>query len=501
MSARFLIALVAGLIAFGPHPAAAGGTVVTVGSKKFTESVILGEIARQALVRAGVAARHRQALGGTRILWEALLRGDIDVYAEYTGTLIHEILAADKLADERALTAALRARGVVMSAPLGFNNSYGIAVLPATARRLRLKTISDLARVPGLRPGLSNEFLNRADGWPALAAAYGLGGMTPRGLDHDLAYRALAAGDIDAMDVYTTDAGIAFYGLDVLADDRHHFPRYQAVWLYRTTLEKHLPGAVSALQTVVGRIDEPAMRRLNRAVKIDRRTEAAVATRFLGSGEAALTDRGNGWLSRLLRNGRDHIRLVVISLAAAIVIALPLGIVAAYRPAVGRLVLGVVGVVQTVPTLALLVFMIPLMGIGGPPAIVALFLYSLLPIVRNTHAGLVGIDPPLRESATALGLSPGARLRAVELPLALPSILAGIRTAAVINVGTATLGALIGAGGFGQPILTGIRLADTGLILEGAVPAALLALIVEAAFEGLERLLVSPGLRQTSESP
>ncbi len=147
------------------------------------------------------------------------------------------------------------------------------------------------------------------------------------------------------------------------------------------------------------------------------------------------------------------------------------------------------------PSLALLVFMIPLLGIGEAPAIVALFVYSLLPIVRNTHAGLRGIPASLREVATALGLGPGASLRAVELPLASPAILAGIKTSAVINVGTATLGALIGAGGYGQPILTGIRLDDLRLILEGAIPAALLALGVERIFDLVEKIVVPRGLR------
>ena len=134
-------------------------------------------------------------------------------------------------------------------------------------------------------------------------------------------------------------------------------------------------------------------------------------------------------------------------------------------------------------------------GIGGPPAVVALFLYSLLPIVRNTCTALTEIPPPLREAALALGLPSTARLRYIELPMAMPSILAGIKTSAVINVGAATLGALIGAGGYGQPILTGIRLDDTGLILEGAIPAAGLALLVQGFFDLIERIAVPKGLR------
>jgi osmoprotectant transport system permease protein len=200
-------------------------------------------------------------------------------------------------------------------------------------------------------------------------------------------------------------------------------------------------------------------------------------------------------LARLERNTLAHLALVAVSLSAAILLAVPAGILAARRERLGQVILSVTGVIQTIPSLALFVFMIPLLGIGGPPAAVALFLYSLLPIVRNTHAGLKDISPAVRESAEALGLPPGARLRLVELPIAARSILAGIKTSAVINVGTATLGALIGAGGYGQPILTGIRLDDVGLILEGAVPAAVLALLVQGVFELAERLVVARGLR------
>jgi osmoprotectant transport system permease protein len=188
--------------------------------------------------------------------------------------------------------------------------------------------------------------------------------------------------------------------------------------------------------------------------------------------------------------------LVGISLAAAITVAIPLGIAAARRPRLGAVILSGAGVIQTIPSLALLVFMIPWLGLGAKPALVALFLYSLLPIIRNTATGLRDIPPSLRESAEALGLPPGARLRQIELPLASRAILAGIKTAAVINVGTATIGALIAAGGFGQPILTGVRLYDLSMILfEGAIPAAVLALAVQGAFDLAERFLVPRGLR------
>jgi osmoprotectant transport system permease protein len=383
-----------------------------------------------------------------------------------------------------------------MSRSLGFNNTYALGVMPETGERLKLTKISDLTKHASLRFGLSNEFLNRADGWPALRQAYRLDAKNVRGFDHDVAYQALADGSIDVIDLYTTDAEIGYYGIRVLDDDRHHFPDYQAVLLYRADLEQRAPEALHAMLRLQGQIDVSTMIALNRAAKIDRLPETDVAAGFVADrfGVAA-TARSDGIAARILQRTGEHLTLTFVSLAAAILVALPLGIVAARRPRTGQAILAVVGIIQTIPSLAILVFMIPLLGIGGPPAIAALFLYSLLPIVRNTAAGLRDIPPPIRNSAIALGLAPSRRLWRVELPLAAPSILAGIKTAAVINVGTATLGALIGAGGYGQPILTGIRLDNFALILEGAIPAAVLALLVQGLFELAERRLVPRGLR------
>ncbi|MEM7479658.1 MAG: glycine betaine ABC transporter substrate-binding protein [Acidobacteriota bacterium] len=470
--------------------------VVEVGSKKFTESVILGEALTHLLRDAGLEARHRRELGGTRVLWNALLRGDIDTYAEYTGTLREEIFAGRDLPEEK-LPAALGEVGIGASAPLGFNNTYALGMLKEVADRHAVRTISDLRTRPELALAFTNEFLDRSDGWPGLRAHYVLPQSDVRGLDHDLAYQGLAAGSLQVMDLYSTDAEIAYYGLRVLEDDLAYFPAYEALVLYRRDLPA---GAIHALERLAGEIDGEAMVAMNAAVKIDRRPETAVAASFLRQAfgiesEIRMEDRA----ARFLRHTREHLMLVGLSLLAAILVAVPAGIVAARRPRLGHVLLGLTGVLQTIPSLALLVFMIPLLGIGAPPALAALFLYSLLPIVRNTHAGLQGIAPELLESADALGLPSGARLRRIELPMASRSILAGIKTSAVINIGTATLGALIGAGGYGQPILTGIRLDDLGLILEGAVPAAVLALAVQGLFELSERRLVPRGLRLPSD--
>ena len=290
-----------------------------------------------------------------------------------------------------------------------------------------------------------------------------------------------------------------YYGLRLLTDDRSHFPPYDAVVLYRADLAKTAPDAIAALTRLTGTIDAARMSMLNGAVKLDKKTETAVAEDFIRDRfGAAVSGAEKGLLARLVQRTGEHLSMVGLSLLAAILVAIPLGILAARHARLGQVLLGLTGIAQTIPSLALLVFMIPFFGIGAAPAIAALFLYSLLPIVRNTHTGLTGIPASLIDSAKALGMGEGGRLRLVELPLALPSILAGIKISAVINIGTATLGALIGAGGYGQPILTGIRLDNMAPILEGAIPAALLALLVQGLFEAIERVILPRPLRTAS---
>jgi len=470
--------------------------VVVVGSKSFTESVILGEALRALVADAGITARHQRSLGGTRLVFNALASGEIDAYVEYTGTLTQEIFAAAPPADDAGLRDALATTGIVLAGKVGFQNNYALGMPAARAARLGVGRISDLAAHPDLVLRFGNEFMERADGWPGLRDFYGLPQRDVRGVEHDLAYRALAAGDADVTDLYTTDAEILYYDLRTLADDRDFFTHYDAVLLYRADLESRVPGATEALRRLLGVIDETDMTALNAAVKLEGRSEREVAAGFLDERlrVAAPTD-AEGRVARLLRYTGEHLLLVGVSLLVAILVAVPLGVLAARRPRVGQALLGIVGIGQTIPALALLVVMVPLFGIGAGPALAALFIYALLPIVRNTHAGLTHIPTPLRESAVALGLPPAARLRYVELPLALPTILAGIKTAAVINVGGATLGALVGAGGYGQPILTGIRLDDVGLILEGAVPSALMAIAAQWLFERFERAVTPRGIR------
>jgi osmoprotectant transport system permease protein len=484
------------LFALLSAPAGQAQTTIVVGSKKFTESYILGEIATGLLRQAGFQAEHRQGMGGTIILWQALLHGDIAAYPEYTGTISEEILKSPIAMSPQAMRAALAAQGIGMSSDLGFNDSYTLVMRRSQAEALGIKTISDLRRHPDLKAGPTPEFLGRQDGWAPLVARYGLTFASVRGIEHGLGYAALANGSIDIKEAYTTDARLASADFLTLADDLHFFPQYRAVFLYRLdTPEK----AITVLRSLEGQIGEARMIALNSKAEAAKDYAAAAEAFFENQRGEAASPRKQPKQRRLLatlpRLTAQHLTLVAISLVAAILVSIPLGVAASKPGIVSELILGIAGVIQTIPSLALLALMIPVFGIGQIPSIVALFLYSLLPIIRSTATGLMTIPASLRQAAIALGLKPGARLWYVDLPIASQSILAGIKTSAVINVGTATLAGLIGGGGFGEPIQSGLQLNDTPTILLGAIPAAVLALTVQAAFSGLDRLLIPKGLR------
>jgi osmoprotectant transport system permease protein len=497
-----------------------------IGSKAFTESYILGDLAVLRLQEAGLhPLDHKVGMGKTIILWQALTGGSIDVYPEYTGTIASEILKLQGPWDHARLRTELQAKGIGITEPLGFQNTYALVMQRTRAQQLGITKISDLRNHPDLAVGVTLEFLGRKDGWKPLVGRYGLQMQTVKGIEHSLGYQALASGDIAIKDAYSTDAAIADKDLVVLQDDLEFFPKYQAVYLYRLSLPE---AGVNALSQVAGMITEQVMTRFNAEAERTKNHHAAAAglekaifpttggpaplppkttggggtssTPTTGtSGTASPTPDDNPW-SEILKHTGEHLGLVGMSMAFAILIGVPLGIAAAKPGWPAALILSVTGLVQTIPSLALFAVLVPWLGTQPRTAILALFLYSLLPIVRNTAAGLRAIPPSLQESAQALGLEPIARLWKVELPLALPTILAGIKTSAVINVGTAAIAAFIGAGGLGEPIQTGLGLSDTPLILRGAASAAVLALLVQLAFDLLERFAVPRGLRLRSQA-
>ena len=495
-----------------PVGATAADEVLRVGSKRFTESFVLAEIlARTAAV--GTSARHVPGLGNTAIVFEAPRQGSIDLYPEYLGTIEREILKRDlPTGSLESVSAELAALGLAVSIPFGFENRYALAMRAGRDGSPPLAAISELAAQPQLRFGLSHEFLGRADGWPGLSARYGLS-QQPIGLDHGIAYEALDAGQVDVIDVYTTDAKIGRYGLQLLRDDLAHFPRYDAVVLHRVDVPQRFPQAWAALQALAGRIDEQRMIALNGQAELEKRGFAEIAADFVASvgasagspaGSEAGSPAGSGstaprsppglWdalaADDFWRLARQHLMLVFVSVAAAVAIGVPAGVAAVLRPRFGALLLAAVGALQTIPSLALLALLISALGvIGTLPALIALFAYALLPVVRNTWVGVGGIAPGIRDAADAFGLSTSQRVVLIDLPIALPVILAGVRTAAVINVGTATIAAFIGAGGFGERIVTGLALNDQRLLLAGALPATALAFLIEGGFAVADRWL------------
>jgi osmoprotectant transport system permease protein len=478
--------------------AAAPDPVIRVGSKSFTESYVLAEAIAQVIEQVGEArAERRVGLGGTGLTQRALESGAIDIYPEYTGTLARVILKDPALDTVEKLRGRLEPAGLAISGSLGFANTYALAVRSEQAERLGLRAIGDLARHPELRAAFSSGFLERDDGWPGLRVRYGLGLNRVEVMEHAVTYRAIASGQVDVMDVFSTDGQLERLRLRLLHDDRHFFPDYSAVLLARRDLIARFPRTWNRLREVFeGRLDGARMARLNAMADLDGRPVPEVAATFLGGGAStAGGGRGPALLRELAGLTGDHLLLVLISVGTAVLLGVPMGVAAARYRRAGQVELSVIAMLQTVPALALLMFMIPLFGIGKGPALIALSLYALLPIARNTYAGMMAIEPTLLEIAWVLRLGRLRRLLRVELPLSAIAIMAGIKTAVVTTVGTATLAAFIGGGGYGTLIVRGLALDDTVTILAGAAPAALMALAFHALFELLDRAVIPRGLR------
>ncbi len=475
---------------------------VVIGCKQDVEGQVLAEIMAQLLEDRGFAVERRFSLGGTLICFEALKRGSVDVYPEYSGTVAQAILQMSGPVSHARMRELLRQRyNLEMLDFFGFSDTYALAMSRKTAERLGLKNISDLSRQPDLRFGFSNEFLNRQDGWLGLAKVYGLSAR-PVGMEHALTYSAIHEDKLDVTDAYSTDGDLKKFDLILLEDDRRFFPSYLAFPFVRGELDD---AAKQVLDELADTLSVEEVRALKQSVQ-EKKSLPDVAAQFLKSkglltghrpttAPTAAAERTIDWWF-LLRCTLEHLQLTLFSLLAGMAVAIPLAVSVSRLRTVSRVVMYCAGVFQTIPSIALLAFMIPLFGIGREPAVAALFLYSLLPILRNTSAALFSIDPVLRKVSVGMGLTAWQRLRYIELPLAAPTILAGIKTAAIINIGTATLAAFIGAGGLGEPIVTGLALNDVGLILQGAVPAAILAIITELVFEQLERVLVPRHLLQ-----
>ena len=504
---------------------ASAADALRIGSKRFTESYILAEVLAQ-VARPHAAVEVKPGLGNTAIVYEALRAGSIDVYPEYTGTIDLEILKNTQPSSLQAMREQLKPLGLGVDIRLGFNDGYALAMKREVAQKLGIQKLSDLARHPALRMGLSNEFIGRADGWKGLAQRYKLT-QQPQGLDHGLAYDAVAGGQVDVIDIYTTDAKIDHLGLQVLQDDAGHFPRYDAVLLYRLDVPLRFAPAWAALQGLAGSISEPAMIAMNARAELqsvafdviarDHLAAAAGASTAAAKPAVAAASGASGaapagaavaasassppagfwsalwarfWGTDLARLTWQHLGLVFGSVGLAVLIGVPLAAWVAPHAGARDTLLGLTGVVQTIPSLAMLAVLISAVGaIGTLPALIALTLYALLPIMRNTCTGLAEVPAGLHDAAKSLGLTAWQRMRLIELPLAMPLILAGVRTATTIAVGTATIAAFIGAGGYGERIVTGLALNDKAMMLAGALPSAAMALLFEAGFAWVQQRL------------
>jgi osmoprotectant transport system permease protein len=500
---------------------------VVVASKPFGESYLLAEMFAQLLEAHNIPVVRRPGLGATEVAFGALQRGDIDVYPEYTGTgliaILHDSLADSVARDPFAVYAHISRRflssyGIRWLPPLGFENTYAIAVRKETAARYHLSTLTDLARASAnLNAGLTADFIGRPDGLAGLTRVYDLHFKTVRSLSPALKYQALAEGGVDVVDGYSTDGLLARYNLTVLADDRRFFPPYQAAALISHRLNQNIPSAVNALTLLSGRLDAGTMRALNERIEVGHEDIGIVARSALNqlglTGEmhratVPIQSAGtSGLRSFMIARRHDlaaevarHLLLSSIALIAAILTAIPLGLALERNRAVAEATLGGLGIIETIPSIALLAFMLPLFGVGVVPALVALWLYALYPIARATYTGVKEADPEAVEAAEALGVTPMQRLMWIRLPLATPVIMSGVRTAGVIIVGAATLAAFIGAGGLGEPIVQGLALADTRLVLSGAIPAAILAVVVDRVLALAEHYLRPAHLRRENRS-
>jgi osmoprotectant transport system permease protein len=469
---------------------------IVIGGKIFTESYVLGEIAAQSIETSSqVPVTRKLGMGSTGILFEALKSGAIDVYPDYSGTLAEAILKRPELKSLDEIRQALSGLGLTISGSLGFNDTYALAVKEEFAKQHDLHSIGDLIPIEsGVRAGFSYEFMDRKDGYPGLVESYRLS-FNPQKIsrmEHSLSYQAIDQNAIDLIDVYSTDAKIKKLHLQLLKDDHNYFPVYQAVWVARKSfVEKH-PREWQTLLGLEGRISEEAMLDMNAQADIQKIAFDKIAARFLGSEAPA----SKGWLREVARRTKEHLWLVGVSLLFSVLVGIPLGVTAVRFHAAGQAILLSSAVVQTVPSLALLCFLIPVFGVGNKPALAALCLYSLLPVVLNTFTGIRAVNPVHLENARAFGLNRRQVLFRVVLPLASPTLLAGIKTATIVSIGTATLAALVGAGGYGAPIVSGLALNDIRTILTGAIPAALMALVAHGIFELLGLVLIPAGLRR-----
>lgn len=498
---------------------------VAIGSKIFTENILLAEMISLILEKNyGFTVDRKFKMGGTQILFNALRQNHIGIYPEYTGTAYMLFFKWDEDTNKpevvyhRVKEHFAKHLQLSWSKPLGFENTYILVVRKKDKRFKNISLTSEINMLsPFLKIGMEHEFLEREDGFDNFSKKYNLNFKQKNilSMNEGLMYSALRNKKVDLIVGYSTAGQIRKFKLKTLEDDKNFFPVYSAAYLVNDPTLKDFPEIQLAFKSLEGKISQEDMIRLNAQVDLLGYDISSTARNFLvsknilsKSSKPALKKdyRTDSWvyfyLSRkdyFFRIFIEHLILVFFALVLALLVSFPIGLISVYNSRFEKITFTIINILQTVPSLALLALLIPIFGIGFLPALVTLFVYSLLPMVRNIFEGIKNIDRNFIEVGAGLGLDFWQILRRIQIPLALPFILAGVRTSAVLVVGTAVLAALIGAGGLGDPIFRGIATLDTRLILMGAVPACLLALAIDQLLFLVEGVLVSKGLRRNKQ--
>lgn len=491
---------------------------LTIAGKTFTEQEVLVDLLTWVLKeeRPGLTVHKRKNLGGTSVTFEAVRSGDIDMYVEYSGTAYYSIFKqTEKLSKKQIheyLIERLDKENLHWSTPLGFNNTYAILVKDNDKNK-DIHKVSDLKELaPDLIIGTDPEATSRPDGYEAFTQTYQLDFKSQKMMNSGLLYKSTDNDKVDVIIGYSTDGRILVTGLKVLEDDLGFFADYSAsVLINKDTLKKH-PWIKRALAKLHHQIDDQTMQALNARVDFEKMDSVTVTKKFAAD-KGWITPKGPVIVKRqsfldfivskkdfLLVKLYEHLLLTFWAFLLVTVIGVSLGVLSYYKTRVQKVVFLAVNLCQTVPSLALFGMLIPLLGIGIKPSLVALVLYALLPIVRNTYTGLCEVEPSILETCEILGMNKRQILFKVLLPMSLVTISAGLRTSLVIIVGTATIASFIGAGGLGDPIFQGITSLNNRLILLGAIPAALLAILLDFLLHYSTRFLLSPGLDQNRQN-
>ena len=490
-------------------------TEVIIGSKIFTENILLAEMLSLLLEeKYNFKVIRKFNLGGTKLVFDSLINKEIDIYPEYTGTGYTMILKMSGETHPKKTYKIVKREfldqfSLVWSLPLGFENTYALAVRNSDSRFKKINNISQLKEKTNmLNIGMGHEFMERKDGYSNFIKKYQLNFQKDKTwtMNQGLMYSALKNKKMDIIMAYSTDGRIEAFNLKTLKDDKHFFPAYEVAYLTREEFLKYYPRIKKAFKELEGNITEKEMIFLNSQVDQLKYDLSQTARNFLIEKNLLEDDIQNlkqqSWLDYYISKKEyffkifyEHLKLIFVSLFFALLLAIPIGVWASYNIQVEKTVFLIVNTLQTVPSLALLAIFIPFLGIGFWPAVVTLFIYSLLPIIRNTFEGIKNIDRVFVSAGAGIGLNSWQVLRYIQIPLALPMILAGVRTSAVIVVGTATLAAFIGAGGLGDPIFRGIATLNSKLIFLGAVPACLLAIFIDRFLALLEIAIIPKGLK------